>query len=126
MNPALEPVRPGTAEQLARISHFRVLEETQPEELDYVALWLIGDVGSSGLKWGLWEELRDGDAAKLWYLVSDDYDDRDLDELDADDFPIQGPEFDERYQRTRDRLVHQIEERIRLARWRALNPAGAR
>jgi hypothetical protein len=107
------PVAHGTAEQLARIAHFRALETVQPEELDAVALFLIGDVGDATEKLALWHELR-GDAEKLWYLVASDWDDRDLDELtDADwmrhSFATVDQELAHRYGVTRDRLVGEIE-----------------
>lgn len=110
---APETVRHGTAEQLARIAHFRALETVQPEELDAVALFLIGQVGDPMEKLALWNDLRD-DCERLWYLITSDWDDRELDELtDADwhrhQFATQEQELAHRWSRTRDRLAAEIE-----------------
>lgn len=107
------PVAHGTAEQLARIAHFRAVEHTQPEELDVVALFLIGKTGDATEKLALWNELRD-DCERLWFLITSDWDDRDLDELTDDDwmrhsFATQEQELAHRWAKTRDRLAGEIE-----------------
>lgn len=110
---AVRPVAHGTAEQLARLTHFRALDLPEVAELDAVALFLIGDVGDPTDKLRLWQELRT-DCLALWYLIASDWDDRDLDELtDADwmrhSFATQEQELAHRYGVTRDRLVSEIE-----------------
>lgn len=119
-----EPVRPGTAEQLARLAHFAALEHPDAEQLDYLALWLLGPVGDSQAKWALWQQLKEGDAQRLWYLISNDYDDRDCDELTADVYAHEwfanaDAELVRRAELTADRLREQIEGAVRLARYRA-------
>lgn len=117
--PRVIPVTNGTAEQLARVAHFRALEDTQPEELDFVALFLLGDVGDSADKWELWEQLRD-DCGRLWHLITDDWDEADLDDpREADAGLTAAQEEQARYERTRDRLCGEIERAIHVARYRA-------
>ena len=118
------PVAPGTAEQLARLSHFRGLEHTQPEELDAVAYFLIGDVGGAMRAATLWQQLCEHDAAQLWHLITDDWDEFDLDEIPEAEwarsaFATQQQEIERRYEITRDRLTHEIEHAVHLARWDA-------
>lgn len=115
-----QPVRPGTAEQLARIAHFRALDLPEVEELDIVAGFLLGDVGDVLHKQELWGQLQD-DCHKLWHLLTDDWDDRDLDELteaeyEASYFPSQGFETDARYEKTVARLAFCIDRDVWLAR----------
>lgn len=120
------PVRPGTAEQLARVAHFAAVEPHQPDELDYVALWILGDVGHGPAKWDLWEALR-GDCLRLWSLIADDWDDDDLDPLTAAeaDLPA-GLGLDAAADRTRERLITQIEDAIFRARCVAADLAAGR
>lgn len=121
--PPVEPVRNGTAEQLARIAHFREFEHTQPEELDAVAFFLIGDVGHPVDRDVLWASVRE-DCLSLWHLVTDDWTERDLDDVrEADwsrfDFATSQQEIEHRYQITRDRLCCDIERAVWLARYAA-------
>lgn len=115
----LEPVTHGLAEQLARIARFRNLEHIQPEELDEVAFYLIGRVDDRA---GVWERIQD-DCNRLWFLITNDWDDRDLDEIPEADwarysFSTAQQELDHRYEITRARLEHEIESAVRLARYR--------
>jgi hypothetical protein len=115
-------ITPGLAEQLARIAHFRALHLPEVDELDPVAFHLIGKVGSLVDQAVLWERLQE-DAIRLWHLLIDDWDDRDLDELTEDewrrlDFQTQQAEIDHRYTATRARLAHDIEQAVWLARYR--------
>lgn len=121
--PPVEPVRNGTAEQLARVAHFRDFEHVQPEELDAIAHYLIGDVGDPIDRDVLWAELR-ADCLTLWHLVTDDWSERDLDEVpEADwarhEFATGQQEIAHRYQITRDRLCLDIERAVWLARYTA-------
>lgn len=114
------PVAPGTAENLARLSHFRGLEHTQPEELDAVAYFLIGDVGGAMRAATLWQQLCEHDAAQLWHLITDDWDDRDIDDPIDEDAALTTPqELEARHERTVARLVWDIEQRISVARYDA-------
>ncbi|TFV91375.1 hypothetical protein [Blastococcus sp. CT_GayMR16] len=113
-------VRSGLAEQLARLAHFADLDLPEVQELDAVACFLIGDVGDATAKTELWEQLKAGDAARLWYLISDDWDDRDLDDaIDTDAGLTREQEEQARYERTRNRLCSDIERTVYLARYRA-------
>jgi hypothetical protein len=136
---APQPVRPGTAENLARLAHFRALDLPEADELDSVAYQLLGAVGDTNAKRELWEQIRVGDGRELWFLIAADWDDRDLDELTEEQYRRLEPadhaeELDARYEVTRDRLVHDIERTIWLARARAAeidaavarHPAGSR
>ena len=117
----------GTAETLARVLHFRQLSATLPEahELDPVLRFLLGRVTDPA---EVLEHLHD-ELDHLWSLITEDFDDEQLDELtDADfdryDFPTYQQEVDHRYAITRDRLVGDIESYIRMAReWHAQAPA---
>lgn len=121
---APQTVRPGTAEQLARLAHFSALEHIQPEELDAVAHFLLGDVGDVTAKAGLWGQLRE-DCGRLWHLITDDWDENDLlDASEADEGLTAGQELDARHERTRDRLCSDIERRVYLARYAAIQARG--
>lgn len=116
------PVPHGTAEQLARVHHFRQLTDTLPEahELDPVIRFLLGRVTDHR---EVLEQLHD-ELDQLWSLVSGDFDDDQLDELTDDEhaaafFPSYGYEVDARYTKTRDRLIAEIEGVI----WRAREAA---
>jgi hypothetical protein len=121
---SLEPVRCGTAEQLARLAHFRALNLPEVDELDAVACFLIGDAGDSQARRELWEQLRD-DAERLFHLITDDWDSDDLDELTERQcmrLPLVALEqeiVDARYAATRERLAADIEGTVRLARYTA-------
>ncbi len=127
---AAEPVRHGTAETLARVLHFRQLTDTLPEahELDPVIRFLLGRVTNPT---ELLDHLRD-DLDQLWALATDDYDDDQLDESTDTDweqhsFPTWQQEMEYRYSITADRLVHDVENHIRVARARhAQQPTTAR
>lgn len=115
-----EPVKHGTAEQLARLAHFRALDLPEATELDEIATFLIGDVGQALDRRDLWQRLQD-DAEKLWHLITSDWDTDDLDEIpDADwerhDFATHEQELAHRYGVTRNRLVDGIEMTLRWER----------
>lgn len=124
------PVPPGTAENLARIRHFRDLltgadgiDAPDAHELDAVAAFLIGDVGGRLETEAVWSEIRD-DCRALWHLVTDDWCTEDLDELSEAEwarsfFATAEHEIDRRYEVTRERLADEIEQTIRLARYSA-------
>ena len=113
---------PNLAVQLARVAHFRSLDlpAGDVQELDFLAFALLGDVGDSLQRGALWEQLQEP-AIRLWHLICDDWDDRDLDELTDRDagrftFATQQHEVDHRYCLTRERLEHEIESAVLLAR----------
>jgi len=118
-------VQHGVAEQLARLSHFALLDLPEVHEISRVADFLIGDVGGAAQARRLWNELH-ADCHRLWHLISDDWDDRDLDELSFADARRMDPgataeqELMVRYERTRDRLVADIEDRIGRGRYTAV------
>ena len=110
----------GTAEQLARLSHFAGLQTVQAEEMDAVAFFLLGDVGDAESRADLWDSLRD-DCDLLWHLITADWCENDLDELTEDDwakysFANVDQELDVRRSLTADRLVLQIEASISVCR----------
>lgn len=116
-------VRNGTAETLARVHHFRQLTDTLPDahELDPVLRFLLGAVTDPAEVLGhLHDELD-----QLWSLITEDFDDDQLDELTDDDwtrhsFGDYQQEVDHRYAMTRHRLAADVESYIRLAReWHA-------
>jgi len=120
----VQPVPHGLAEQLARVAHFRELDHPEAHELNCVARFLIGDVGGRDAADLLWVQLRD-DCLRLWHLVTDDWDDRDLDELTAAQYERLGVcsyelEQHARFERTRDRLSSEIETAVHAARYRAV------
>lgn len=113
------PVQHGTAEQLARIHHFRQLTDPLPDahELDPVARFLIGRVGDAR---EVLAHLAD-ELDQLWSLITEDFDDDQLDELTEDDwarysFATQQQEIDHRHAATVARLVGDIEGYIWLHR----------
>lgn len=118
-----QQVRPGTAEQLARVAHFRALEHPEAHELDAVAVFLLGDVGDAVEKLSCWDGLRD-DCERLWHLVTEDWSGEDLDEMTDDEAELPWDlGVDACYQRTRERLIGEIESaiwRARLAAHRAI------
>jgi hypothetical protein len=140
MSNRIQPVRAGTAENLARLAHFRSLDLPEADELDAVAFFLLGDVGDTNAKRELWDAIRDGDGQALWYLVADDWDDRDLDDLTETQctrLPLTATEDEVtqlRYEVTRERLIGDVERTVWLARFRAAeitasmqrHPAGSR
>jgi hypothetical protein len=112
-------VQHGTAEQLARLQHFRGLTDTLPEahELDPVARFLIGRVADPR---EVLEHLAD-ELDQLWSLITEDFGDDQLDELTEDDwarhsFATQQQESDHRHSATVARLVGDIEGYIWLHR----------
>jgi len=122
-------VQHGVAEQLARVAYFRTMEHPQADELDCVARFLLGAVGGREATDLLWSQLRD-DCQRLWHLITDDWDDRDLDELTDGEwarssFPSAGYEIDARYEKTRDRLTGEIESAIYRARVAAVEARRA-
>ncbi len=119
----------GTAETLARVAHFRGLTDTLPEahELDPVIRFLLGAVTDPAEILGhLHDELD-----QLWSLITEDYDDDQLDELTDDDwarnsFATGQQETDHRWALTVTRLSDDIENYIRMAReWHAAQRAEA-
>lgn len=123
---APEPVRPGTAEALARVMHFQAVEHVQPEELDSVARWLIGHVTDPR---EVAQHIAD-ELDQLWSLLTDDFDDDQLDELsDADwerhSFSTYAQEVEHRRALTLTRLVAAIEGHIWLARYTHAEQARA-
>lgn len=114
-----QPVRPGTAEHLARLAHFASLDLPEVDELDRVAQFLLGDVG--GIREELWPQLKEHEARRLWHLIADDWDDRDLDELTEAQYEVLGlctykGEQEARHETTVARLVSEIERAVWLAR----------
>ncbi len=116
---AAHEVRPGTAETLARCWHFRQLTDTLPEahELDPAIRFLLGRVTDHD---EVLEHLTE-DLDQLWSLLTEDFDDDQLDELtDADwerhSFSSYQQEVDHRHSLTVARLVADIESHIALAR----------
>ena len=116
-------VRHGTAEQLARVVHFRGLTDTLPEahELDPVIRFLLGAVTDPAEILGhLHDELD-----QLWSLITEDFDDDQLDELTEADwarhsFSHHQQEIDHRWAATVERLSSDVESYIRMARqWHA-------
>jgi hypothetical protein len=101
-----QPVPPGTAIQLARLAHFADLDIPEADELKFTGYWILGAVGDPDQ---VWESLHD-DAIRLWHLISDDWDDRDLDGPDDLD-------EDTRFERTRTRLETELEHAVWLARY---------
>jgi hypothetical protein len=119
---APKPVPHGTADALARCWHFRQLTDTLPDahELDPVLAFLVGPVGD---RRELVEQLGE-DLDHLWSLLTEDYDDDQLDELsDADwerwSFATYQQEADHRHGLTVARLVEEIECAIWVHRVRA-------
>lgn len=114
------PVPFGTAEQLARLAHFRALDLPEVGELDCVARFLIGNVGGNTARQELWQAIRD-DAEHLFRLISDDWTESDLDELRDEDWwcaeASPGGHQMWRWMASRDRLASYIENRILLARY---------
>lgn len=124
-----DPVRNGTAETLARVAHFRALTATLPEahELDPVLRFLLGRVTDPV---EVLEHLGD-ELDQLWSLITEDFADSQLDELTEDDwargfFCTPADEELARWIKTRDRLAHDVESYIRMAReWHAQQAAEA-
>lgn len=122
-----EPVREGTAVQLARAAYFSLCDNPQSDELVSLGLWLLGDVGGASAAYALWRDLE-GDLIRLWHLITDDWDDGDLDEL-----PESVAErmagvpsmwlLEARHEATRDRLICQVHTRVWAARYRARETA---
>jgi hypothetical protein len=114
---AVQPVAHGTAEQLARIRQFRGLDLPEAHELDPVARFLIGRVPDPA---EVLEQITD-ELDQLWSLITEDFDESDLDELSEDDwarhsFATQQQEVDFRHAATVSRLVYAIEGHIALHR----------
>lgn len=114
---AVLPVQHGTAEQLARLHHFRGLDLPEAHELDPVFRFLIGRVADPA---EVLEQLAD-ELDQLWSLVTEDYDDDQLDELSEADwerhsFSSYQQEVDHRHSATVSRLVGDIEGHIWLHR----------
>jgi hypothetical protein len=117
---APEPVRPGTAENLARLAQLAWQDTPDAYTADEVAEWLLGDVGDRA---AVWDHLRP-DCQLLWHLVSEDWDEDDLDSLTEQaaelySFATVEQELAHRHTATRDRLVADIEGAIWTARYRA-------
>lgn len=115
----VEPVRRGTAEQLARLCHFRQLTDALPDahELNPVLFFLLGPVGDPRQ---LLEQVGD-ELDQLWSLLTEDFDDDQLDELSEADwarysFATYQQEVDHRHAVTVSRLVYAIEGHIALHR----------
>ncbi len=120
----------GTADALARIWHVRQLTDTLPEahELDPALRHILGPVTDPA---AILQHLRD-QLDQLWSLLTEDYDaDNDLDEVPEADwlrysFPDGQQEIEYQYSITVDRLVHDIESYIRMAReWHAQTGTAA-
>jgi hypothetical protein len=117
---APEPVRPGTAENLARLAQLRWQDTPDAYAADEVAEWLVGAVGNRA---AMWARLRP-DSRHLWFLVSEDWDEDDLDSLTEQEcelypFATVEQELAHRHTATHDRLVADIEGAIWTARYRA-------
>lgn len=121
--PAPEPVRYGTADQLARLAHFAGLEDVQPEELDEIAYWLIGGPGVPlADRQACWQRIQT-DCNTLWHCITDDYEpELDLDELPEDlwrteHFATAADELERRLEITVERLRAEIEHAVWLSRY---------
>jgi hypothetical protein len=125
-----EPVRPGTAEQLARCWYLRGSQMADAAEIvDDLASFLMGPVGGHGAAHDLWWSL-DGDLRLLWNLMDGGWQPDDLDELSEDDwarhhFPSAEAELLVRYERTRTRVAAGVESAVRIARYRAAEESRA-
>jgi len=114
---ALDAVAHGTAEQLARIHHFRQLDLPEAHELDDVMRFLIGQVTD----WRQVVEHLGDDLDQLWSLLTQDFDDAQLDELTETDwerhsFSSYQQEVEHRHTMTVTRLVDSVEGEVHLAR----------
>jgi hypothetical protein len=116
---AVRPVAHGTAEALARLQHFRGLTDALPDahELDPVMRFLVGPVGDARQ---VLEQIGD-ELDQLWSLVTEDFDDDQLDELTGADwerhsFATYGQEVAHRHAATVARLVYAIEGHVALHR----------
>jgi hypothetical protein len=123
---SLEPVRCGTAEQLARLWYLRALHAGDTDAtatVDDLASFLLGDAGDVMARRRLWAQL-DPDCHLLWSLMDGLWQPDDLDELTERDwvrmsFPTVAHEVQARYERTRERVAADIEGAVRLARYSA-------
>lgn len=111
-----QPVTAGLAESLARCAYFRLLDHPQADELDVVARYLIGNVGDPEASRDLWRQLQPT-CEHLWHLITDDWTERDLDELtdaqwEALVLPTHETELDTRRENTIARLAGEIEGAI--------------
>lgn len=102
------------ADQLARLSHFTALDLPEVRELDEVACWLIGRVHCASV---VWADLRPV-AEHLFRLISDDWDDDDLDDARDGDPILTDDEVEARHTRTVERLRCEIDNVIGFARLR--------
>jgi thiamine pyrophosphate-dependent acetolactate synthase large subunit-like protein len=116
---AVQPVRHGTAEALARLQHFRQLTDPLPDahELDQVIRFLVGPVHDATQ---VLEQIGD-ELDQLYDLVTEDYFLDQLDELTDDDwarhsFATYQQETDHRHAVTVSRLIYAIEGHIVLHR----------
>lgn len=122
-----QPVRSGTAEQLARLAHFRGLavrpdgtDDPDAGEIDTIAHWLIGDAGMPlADRQTCWRQIRPL-AEHLWVFVNDDWDEDDLDPMSVQEAELPaGHGWDSCADRTRERLTAAIEQQVWLTRYRA-------
>lgn len=104
----------GVADQLARLSHFRALDLPEVEELDHVIYHLIGAVHCPS---AVWRDVRPV-CEHLFRLISDDWDDRDLDDPRDDDPILTDHEIEARHTRTVERLRCEVLNQVRFARSR--------
>lgn len=107
----------GTAENLARLTYFSLMDHPQTDELDTVALFLIGDVGPAPAARHLHQRLTD-DLLRLWRLITADWLDTDLDDDpdDLDHYRTYGAYLEHRRDVTVDRLTHDLEQTIQQHR----------
>ncbi|WP_100499396.1 hypothetical protein [Geodermatophilus chilensis] len=123
---SLEPVRCGTAEQLARLWYLRAIHAGDHDvvmTVDDLVSFLLGDAGDVTARQRLWAQL-DADCHLLWSLMDGLWQPDDLDELTDRDwvrmsFSTVGHEIQARYERTRERVAADIEGAVRLARYSA-------
>ena len=109
----------GTADALARLLHFRSLTDALPDahELDPVIRFLLGPVDDPA---EVLEHLAD-ELDQLYSLVTEDFDDDQLDELTEADwerhsFATYAQEVEHRHAATVARLVYAIEGHIAFHR----------
>lgn len=128
-------VRPGTAENLARVWHMHLLEDArhahlparqrpcEARELVTVARWIVGAGDCTQLLTAISDDLE-----HLWFLIADDWEPDMLDELTEEQaarfflIPGEVQELSARRDATVNRLIAEIEGHI----WRARNTTVAR
>jgi hypothetical protein len=107
-------IRHGLAEQLARLSHFATLGLPESHEMDEVACWLIRPVENAA---AVWRDILPV-CEHLHRLITEDWDDDDLDPCREDDPVLAVHAVAARHARTVERLTCEIENTVGFARLR--------